>query len=67
MNPQDDLQISVTKEKLADLKKCYETVSQGTEGDEFVRKLTLRSLKKAINQFTEDLIRLEAHAHGSVK
>jgi hypothetical protein len=61
------LQISVTKEKLADLKQCYESVSRETEGDEFVRALTLRSLKKTINQFTEDLVRLEAHAHSSVQ
>lgn len=67
MNPQYDLQISVTKEKLAGLKKCYESVSRETEGDDFVRDLTLRSLKKTINQFTEDLIRLEAHAHSIVK
>jgi hypothetical protein len=67
MNPQYDLQIAVTTEKLAGLKKCYESVSQETEGDEFIRNLTLSSLRKTINQFTEDLVRLEAHAHTSVQ
>ncbi len=67
MNPQYDLQIAVTKEKLAGLKKCYESVSQETGGDEFVRNLTLSSLRKTINQFTEDLVRLEAHANTSVQ
>jgi hypothetical protein len=67
MNPQYDLQITVTKEKLAGLKKCYESVSQEKGGEEFVRNITLSSLKKTINQFTEDLVRLEAHANTSAQ
>lgn len=67
MNPQYDLQIAVTKQKLASLQICYESIRQETEGDEFVRIVTLRSLKRTINQFKEDLVRLQAHAHNPAR
>ena len=66
MNLQDELQLSVTKEKLSGLKERYESIRQETGGDEFVREVTLRSLKKLINQLTEEIARYEAHA-GAVK
>ncbi|HEY4759201.1 MAG TPA: hypothetical protein VIH42_01335 [Thermoguttaceae bacterium] len=64
MNLQDELQLSVTKEKLSGLKERYESIRQETGGDEFVREVTLRSLKKLINQLTEEIARYEAHAGG---
>ena len=67
MNLQDELQLSVTKEKLSGLKERYESIRQETGGDEFVREVTLRSLKKMINQLTEEIARYEAHAGGGVK
>lgn len=67
MNLQNELQLSVTKEKLSGLKECYESVRQNIDEDEFVRGVTLRSLKKMINQLTEEIARYEAHAGGGVK
>jgi len=67
MNLKDELQLSVTKEKLSGLKERYESIRQETGGDEFVREVTLRSLKKMINQLTEEIARYEAHAGGGVK
>jgi len=67
MNLKDELQLSVTKEKLSGLKECYESIRQETGGDAFVRDITLRSLKKLINQLTEEIARYEAHVGGGVK
>jgi len=41
------------------LEQLYETKRQET-GDRHVRELTLRSLKKRINQFKEEIVRYEA-------
>jgi hypothetical protein len=67
MNLKDELQLTVTKEKLSGLKDCYESIRQEKDGDAFVRDITLRSLKKLINQLTEEIARYEAHAGGGVK
>jgi len=67
MDLQDDLQLSVTKEKLSGLKECYESVRLETDGDKHVRELTLHSLKKLMNQLTEEIIRYEIHTRGRVE
>jgi hypothetical protein len=67
MNLKDELQLTVTKEKLSGLKEHYESIRQETGGDAFVRDITLCSLKKLINQLTEEIVRYEAHAGGGVK
>ncbi len=48
-----------TRAKLSELEQLYETKRQET-GDRHVRELTLRSLKKRINQFKEEIVRYEA-------
>ena len=48
-----------TRAKLHDLETLFESKRQ-EPGDEHIRELTLRSLKKRINQFKEEIIRYEA-------
>jgi hypothetical protein len=60
----DDLELSVTREKLAGLQEQYEATRKESGGDQHVRELTLRSFKKLINQLTEEIARYEAHAGG---
>ena len=48
-----------TRAKLLELEQLYERKRQ-EPGDEHVRELTLRSLKKWINQFKEEIARFEA-------
>lgn len=48
-----------TRNKLAEMERLYEA-KRHEPGDEHVRELTLRSLKKRINQFKEELARFEA-------
>ncbi len=50
-----------TRVKLRELEQLYESKRQ-EPSDEHIRELTLRSLKKRINQFKEEIARYEARA-----
>jgi len=50
-----------TRAKLRELEQLYQSKRQEST-DEHVRELTLRSLKKRINQFKEEIARYEARA-----
>lgn len=52
-------QLENTKVKLRGLEDVYVRVSQDSSTSEHVRELTLRSLKKRINQFKEEIVRFE--------
>ena len=49
-----------TRAKLARLEARYEALQADTAEDEHVRELTMRSLKRYINQFKEEIARYEA-------
>jgi hypothetical protein len=55
-------QLENTRTKLEELEHLYAKTAQAPSGDEHVRELTLRSLKKRINQFKEEIARFEARA-----
>jgi DNA-binding transcriptional regulator YbjK len=55
-------QLENTRKKLKELEQLYAKTQQTPANNEHVRELTLRSLKKRINQFTEEITRFEAHA-----
>ena len=61
MDLKDDLELEVTREKLASLEACYEKVRLDPEGNARVQELTLRSLKRMINQMKEEIARYQAH------
>lgn len=63
----DDLELSVTREKLAGLKEQYELASQDQNMNPLARTLTMRSIKKLINQLTEEIARYEAHAGQRIR
>jgi hypothetical protein len=54
-------QLENTRRKLQELEELYVRTQQGPAASEHVRELTLRSLRKRINQFKEEIIRFEAH------
>ena len=62
MDLKSDLEVEVTREKLHSLEARYEMVRQDAAGNPRVQELTLRSLKRIINQFKEEIARFEAHA-----
>jgi hypothetical protein len=55
-------QLDNTRMKLQELEQLYVRTQQGPAISERVRELTLRSLKKRINQFKEEITRFEARA-----
>jgi len=61
-------QLENTRVKLQELERLYVQTQQEPATSEHVRELTLRSLKKRINQFKEEIARFEAHAgSGTLK
>jgi hypothetical protein len=53
-------QLDNTRMKLLELEQLYTKTQQGPAASEHVRELTLRSLKKRINRFKEEITRFEA-------
>jgi hypothetical protein len=52
-----------TQVKLAELKARYEELRLDLSEDARVRKLTMLSLKRLINQLTEEIARFESRLH----
>ena len=55
-------QLENTRTKLLELEQLYLKTQQSAATSKHVRELTLRSLKKRINQFKEEITRFEARA-----
>jgi hypothetical protein len=60
MSIENQRQLANTRRKLEDMEQLYTKTEQGPAANEHVRELTLRSLKKRINQFKEEIARFEA-------
>lgn len=56
------LQSKTEREKLRELEEHYAKRQQEPATDPHVRELSLRSIKRLINQFKEEIIRYEARA-----
>ncbi len=61
MSLKNDIELANTRAKLARLEARYQALRNDTTEDEHVRELTMRSLKRYINQFKEEIARYEAH------
>jgi hypothetical protein len=57
----DDIDLANSRKRLRELEERYGAHLRETEGDAHVRELTIRSLKRYINQLKEDIVRYEAH------
>jgi hypothetical protein len=55
-------QLENTRIKLRELEQLYVQTQQSPASSEHVRELTLRSLKRRINQFKEEVTRFETRA-----
>ena len=60
MSIENQRQLQTTRIKLAELEQLYVETCNRPTGNEHVRELTLRSVKKRINQFKEEIARFEA-------
>ena len=57
----NDQQVANAREKLARLEARYKALRNETDTTQRVRELSMRSLKRLINQFKEEIARYEAH------
>ena len=62
MNLQGARELETTRKKLQLLQDHYQSRLRDTTDNTYARELSLRSLKKMINQLTEEIARYEAHA-----
>ncbi len=60
MSIENRRQLENTRTKLRELENLITKTEQAPSTDEHVRELTLRSLKKRMNQFKEEIARFEA-------
>ena len=58
-------QLENTRLKLQELEQLYTKTQQSSATGEHVRNLTLRSFKKRINQFKEEITWFEAHSNSA--
>jgi len=59
----DNIQLANTRAKLRELQERFEALRVDSSEDPRVRKLTMISLKRLINQLTEEIARLESRLH----
>ena len=62
MKLESQRELDATREKLSTLQQRYDTIRQQPGDDEHVKELTLRSLKRLINQLTEEIARFGSPA-----
>ncbi len=62
MTIENQRQLENTRMKLQELEQLFAKTQTDPSSSEHVRELALRSLKKRINQFKEEIIRFEARA-----
>lgn len=59
MTLQSNRELEVTRRKLHDLEQLYEQTRKSPAENGYARELTLRSLRRTINQLTEEIARFE--------
>jgi len=65
MSIENRRQLENTRGKLQELEQLEAKIRQEPASNEHVRELTLRSLKKRINQFKEEIARFEARSRAA--
>jgi hypothetical protein len=62
MTLQSHRELEATRAKLRLLEERYEANRREQDGDEHLRELSMRSLKRLINQLKEEIARFESRA-----
>lgn len=65
MTLQSNRELKVTRQKLNDLEQLYEKTQTAPAENDYARTLTLRSLRRTINQLKEEIARFETRANTS--
>jgi hypothetical protein len=66
MSLQSHRELEATREKLSLLEERYEANRREQGGDQHVRELSMRSLRKLINQLKEEISRFESRSSPQV-
>jgi hypothetical protein len=64
-NIENETQLENTRVKLRELESHFAQTFSRPADNEQIREMTLRSLKKRINQFKEEITRYESRAHAA--
>jgi hypothetical protein len=67
MSIENRRQLENTRSKVEELEQLFLKTQQGPVTSEHVRELTLRSLKKRINQFKEEMTRFEGRVSSAAQ
>lgn len=67
MTLQSRLELQVSRQKLTDLEQLYAQTLATPEENGYPRELTLRSLRRTINQLKEEIARFEARSGSTAK
>ena len=67
MTLRNDLELTHTRRKLAELEAHYEARRSEPAGDAHLRELSLHSLKQRIKQLKEEIILYEVREHAGMK
>ena len=62
MSLQNHRELQTTREKLRMLEERYEAEMRQVRGDRHVRELSMRSIKRLINQLKEEIARFESRS-----
>ena len=65
MNLTSKHELEVTRGKLRDLEQLHASALANSEAKTYARELTLRTLKRTINQLKEEIARFEAKTSAS--
>lgn len=65
MNLQSKRELETTRKKLTGLERLYDATLAAPGEKTYARELTLRTLKRTINQLKEDIARFEAKTSSS--
>ena len=61
MDLKNDIELANTRKKFEQLELLYEEDKLDTDDDEELREISMRSIKRLINQLKEEIARYEAH------
>ena len=64
MSLQSTRELEVTRKKLQELEQLYATTLADSSQRGYSRDLTLRSLRRSVNQLKEEIARFEAHTNS---
>lgn len=67
MTLQSNRELETTRKKLGELEQLYAQTQTASADNDYARELTLRSLRRTINQLKEEIARFESRASSAAK